>query len=248
MEGQRLRRSTDPTDADVVLGYVDIRQLVTRPGVQVLVFATAKLGFAVVTLSFVAAVFVGRQARAEGDVPGEPRLFLRLATGPAFNYESWSPVRRQPRASYTGWAPVLDVAVGRRVRPRLVIAGDLQLATVVNRTESYLGGSYPLTDTLHFLDSLSAIADYTLWRHPRFHCGGGLGLLVTTDVDTHMGSTATNLGFALSVHAGIAAALARAWSIGVMGRLTFYRFGSHTPPPSASSIGLLPVLLLTFTR
>ena len=199
-------------------------------------------------LAIAAAALSGPQARAEGEATNEPRLYLRLAVGPAFNYESWSPSGGSPGASYTGWAPALDVAVGRRVRPRLVIAGDLQLATVVNRTESYLGGSYPLTDTLHFLDSLSAIADYTLWRHPRLHGGGGLGLLVTNDVDTHMGSAATNLGFALSVHAGYRRRLARAWSIGVMGRLTFYGFGSQTPPPSASSIGFLPVLLLTFTR
>ena len=33
-----------------------------------------------------------------------------------------------------------------------------------------------------------------------------------------------------------------------MGRLTFYGFGSQTPASLASSIGLLPVLLLTFTR
>jgi hypothetical protein len=198
-----------------------------------------------------AAVFLsGPPARAEGEARDEPRLFLRLAAGPALNYEqkSWSLSGGSPGASYTGWAPAVDVAVGWRVRPRLVIAGDLQLAMVVNRTESYLGGSYPLRDTLHFLDALSGIADYSLGRYPQFHGGGGLGLLVTTDVDTHMGSTATNLGFALSVHAGYRRRLARAWSVGVMGRLTFYGFGSQTPPPPASSIGLLPTLLLTFTR
>jgi hypothetical protein len=199
-------------------------------------------------LALATVVVSGPQAHAEGEARNEPRLFLRLAAGPAFNYESWSPSGGSPGASYTGWAPVLDVAAGRRVRPRLIIAGDLQLAAAVNRTESYLGGSYPLTDTLHFLDSFSAIADYTLWRHPQFHGGGGLGFVVTTDVDTHMGSTATNLGFAASVHAGYRRPLAGAWLIGVMGRLTFYRFGSKTPPPPASSIGFLPALLLTFTR
>ena len=71
------------------------------------------LAFAVVTLSVVAAVFVGRQARAEGDVPGEPRLFLRLATGPAFNYESWTPSGGSPGASYTG----VGAGAGRGGRP-----------------------------------------------------------------------------------------------------------------------------------
>jgi hypothetical protein len=199
-------------------------------------------------LVMAAVALSGPPARAEGDARDEPPLFLRLAIGPAFNYESWSPSGGSPGASYTGWAPALDVAVGRRVRPRLVIAGDLQLAAVFDRTESYLGGSYQLKDTLHLLDSLSAIADYTLWRHPQFHGGGGLGLLVTTQVDTHMGGPATNLGFTLSVHAGYRRRLAGNWSIGVMGRVTFYGFGSQTPPPAASSLGFLPALLLTFTR
>lgn len=200
------------------------------------------------TLAVAAALTATLSARAEGEAGSAPRLFLRVGTGPAFDYESWSPSGGSPGASYTGWAPALDVAVGRRLRPRLVIAGDLQLAAVINRTESYLGGSYTLSDTLHLLDSLSAIADYTLWRYPRVHLGGGIGLLVATTVDTHMGSAGTDLGFALSVHAGWERPLRRGWSIGVMGRLTLYGFGSETPPPASSSIGLLPVVLLTFAR
>jgi hypothetical protein len=190
----------------------------------------------------------GRPARAEGDGSSEPRLFLRLAAGPAFNYESWSPDGGSPGASYTAWGPALDVAVGRRVRRGLVIAGDLQLAMLVNRTESYLGGSYPLTDTLHFVDTLGAVVDYTPWSRPRFHVGGSLGVMAATDVDTHMGSTKTSWGWSLSAHAGVRRHLARAWWVGIMARLTFYRFGSDTPPPSSTSVGLLPVLLLTFTR
>jgi hypothetical protein len=211
-------------------------------------FAPALHALALLILSVVVTVLSGRQARAEGDTPGEPGLFLRLATGPAWNGESRSFSGGSSGASYTGWAPVLDVAVGRQVSPRLVLAVDLQLAPVVNRTESYLGGSYPLTETLHFLDSLCAISDYTPRRHPRLHLGGGAGVLVMTDVDTHMGSTATHLGFALSVHAGYRRHLARGWSIGVMGRLTVYGVDSDTPAPPASSVGFLPVLLLTFAR
>lgn len=198
-------------------------------------------------LVIAATLLAVRPARAEGDLDKKPRLYLRLAAGLAFDHESWSPSGGSAGASYTGWAPALDVAVGARVRSRLVIAGDLQLAPVVNRTESYRGGSYPLTDTLHLLDSLSAIAQYTFWRHPSLHVGGGIGLLVTTEVDTHLGSTATNLGFALSVEAGYHRHLRGAWSIGALGRLTFYRFGSDSAPP-ASSLGLVPAALVTFTR
>jgi hypothetical protein len=199
-------------------------------------------------LSVAAAVLGGRQARADGDVPSEPHLFLRLAVGPAFNYESWSPEGGNSGASYTGWGPALEIAVGRQVRRGLVLAGELQLAMIVNRTESYLGGSYPLTDTLHFVDVLGPVVDYTPWSRPWLHVGGGAGLAAATEVDAHMGSTATHFGFALSVHAGYRRHLARAWSIGVMGRLTLYGIESDTPAPPASSVGFLPVLLLTFTR
>jgi hypothetical protein len=199
-------------------------------------------------LAMAAVALSGPQARAGGDAGGEPRLFLRLAIGPAANYESWSPSGGSPGASYTGWAPVLDAAVGRRVRRGLVIAGDLQLASVVNRTESYLGGSYPLGDTLHLVDTLGALVDYTPWSLPRLHVGGGVGLMAATDVDTHMGSTKTSWGWALSAHAGLHRRLARSWSIGLMARLTFYRFASDAPPPSATSVGLLPAVLVTFSR
>lgn len=202
----------------------------------------------VVALALGAAASSARPGHAAGESPAERPLFLSLAVGPAFGYESRSFDGGSPGASYTGWAPALDLAVGRRVRRGLVIAGDLQLAMIVNRTESYLGGSYPLTDTLHFVDTLGALVDYTPWSHPRVHFGGGLGLMAATDVDTHMGSTDTNWGWSLSAHAGIRRRLARGWSIGVMGRLTLYRFTSDTPPPSATSLGLLPVLLVTFTR
>jgi hypothetical protein len=202
----------------------------------------------VATLAIAAALAAGSPARADDLAPTEPRLFLRLAAGPGFGYESWTPEGGSAGASSTGWAPVLDVAVGRRVRPRLVVAGELQLAAIVDRTESYRGGSYPLVDTLHFVDTLSAIADYTLWRYPRLHAGGGVGLMAMTAVDGHMGSTATSWGFALGAHAGYRRPLSHTWSIGVMGRVICYRFASDTPRPSATSTGVLPSLLLTFTR
>ncbi len=206
----------------------------------------------VLAASWIAAALGGRTpARAAGDpaidrAPG-PKAFLWLAVGPAFAVERWSPEGGSPGARYTGWAPALDLAVGRRVRPRLAVAADLQVAPIVDRTEVYRGGSYPLVDTLHFVDTLSAIVDDTLWRHPRFHVGGGVGLLAATDVDTHMGSTATNWGVALSAHAGYSRPLGRGWSLGAMARVTVYRFGSDAPPP-ASSLGILPALLVTFGR
>lgn len=187
-------------------------------------------------------------AQATTESPDFSRLFLRLGVGPAFSAERWSPDGGSAGASTTGWAPALNVAAGWRVRPRLVVAAELQIASVVNRTEHYRGGSYELAGTLHVIDTLSAVIDYAFWRQPRFHAGGGLGLMAATDVDTHMGSRATNLGFALSAQAGYRRPLARNWSVGAMARLTLYRFGSDQPPPSSTSVGVLPALLVTFTR
>jgi len=197
-------------------------------------------------LAMASAWFGVAPARAEGVDP--PRLFLQVAIGPAFNFERWSPDGGSPGASTTGWAPALNLAAGWRARPRLVVAADLQVAPVVNRTESYRGGSYELADTLHVVDTLAVVADVTSWRHPRFHAGGGVGLMAATEVDTHMGSTATNLGVALLAQAGYSRPLARGWSVGAMARLTFYRFGSDQPAPPSTSVGLLPALLVTFTR
>jgi hypothetical protein len=197
-------------------------------------------------LASAAVALSGRPAGATGDLPPARPLFLELAVGPAFSYESWSPAGPSAGASYTGWGTALEVAVGRRVRPRLVLAADLQLAMIVNRTESYLGGSYPLTDTLDFVDTLGTLVDYTLWSRPRWHVGGSAGLMAATRVDTHMGSTDTSWGWSLSAHAGVRRPLARAWSVGLVGRLTFYQFGSNTQP--GTSVGLLPVVLVDFTR
>lgn len=197
---------------------------------------------------FAATLAAQGAARAGGDTGREPRLFVRVAVGAAFDRESWTPSGGTQGARYTGWAPVLELAVGRRLRPRLVIAGDLQLASVVDRTETYRGGSYGLADTLHLLDTLSVIADYGLWRYPRVHVGGGPGLLVVTEIDTQFGGTATNLGGALTGYAEYRRHLGRRWDMGVIAKLTAYAFGSSSPAPSSFSIGILPAVVLTFSR
>ena len=187
-------------------------------------------------------------SRAELESPVEHRLFLRLAAGPAFAYESWQPTGGSPGATYTGWGPAVDVTVGRRLRPGLAIAGDLQLAGIINRSERYLGGSYALADTLHLVDTLGVLADYAPRSRPWFHFGGGLGAVAVTDVDTNMGGAQTSWGWSAAVHAGIERHLSARWSVGLLGRLTLYHFGGDAPPPPSSSTGLLPTLLVTFTR
>jgi hypothetical protein len=199
-------------------------------------------------LSFAAVLAANRSVRAGGDALREPRLFVRLAAGPAFDVESWTPSGPSTGASTKGWAPVLDVAVGRRIRPRLAIAGDLQLASVIDRTQSYRGGSYALADTLHLLDAVSVVVDYRLWRYPWLYVGGGPGLLFASDIDTQFGATATNLGGTLTAYAGYRRYVGRGWNMGVIAKLTLYGFASSSPPPSSVSIGLLSLVLVSFGR
>ena len=107
--------------------------------------------------------------------------------------------------------------------------------------------TYPLADTLHFVDTLAALLDY--YPNPRrgLHVGGTLGLAAITELDTHMGGTQTSLGLAASVHAGYERFVSKRWSAGGMARLGLHHYGTDTPPPAATSTGLLASLLLAFT-
>ena len=184
---------------------------------------------------------------ARADVPPpEGRLFTRFGAGAAFDYERSHPNGGAPGASYTGWGPAFDLGVGRRIRPALALAGELQLAAINDRTQRYLGASYELADTLHLLTSLGVLADYAPQSRPWLHLGGGLGVSMVRDVDTSLGGSQTNWGWAASVHAGVERRISGHWSAGLLGQLTFYRFGSNDPAPGFSTTGLLPMLLAAF--
>lgn len=187
-------------------------------------------------------------ARAEPPPAPERRLFLRLGIGPAFSYESYRPQAPVPGSGYFGLGPALEVEVGWRILPGLVVGGALQSAGILDRDERYLGRWYSLLDSLHLVDTVGGLADYTFRSHPRLHVGATLGALAITDVDTDMGGAQTVWGLAMSVHAGLQRPLRGRWAIGVLARLTFYQVGSGTPAPESAVTGVLPTLLLTFTR
>lgn len=89
-----------------------------------------------------------------------------------------------------------------------------------------------------------AALDYESW-HPD---GGGLGVVAVTDVDTNLGANTTSWGWAVALHAGVERRVSARWAIGLLGRLTIYRFGTDTPPPSSTSTGVLPTLFVTLAR
>lgn len=185
--------------------------------------------------------------RAESNGSTHEGGLVRVAVGPAYLHESWRPSDDGAGAVHTGWGPAIDLTVGRFVRPRVAIAGALQVAGIFNRDETTLGMTFALKDTIRFVDSLAALVDVYPDPARGLHAGGALGIVAVTDVDTHMGSTQTDLGFAGAVHVGWERFVSSRWSAGALFRLSLFHYGSDTPPPAATSNGLLASLLLAFT-
>ena len=194
-------------------------------------------------------VFLGgaRAARADDGAPVHDGRFLRIAAGLAYLHESWTPSSSATDAVHTGWGPALEVALGKFVRPRLALAGSVQLATAINRDETTQGMTYPLTDTLHFVDTISALVDFYPDARRGLHVGGSVGFATITEVDTYMGGAQTSWGLAAALHAGHEWFVSRRWSVGGMARLAFHSYGTDTPPPAATANGLLFSLLVAAT-
>jgi hypothetical protein len=197
--------------------------------------------------AFAGGAAAAASARADDGGRDHQGRVVRIAAGPAYLHESWHPSGGTGDAVHTGWGPALDVTVGKFVRPRLMVAGSLAIASIINRDETTLGTTYPLDDTLHFVDTATALVDFYPNPSRGLHAGGALGIAAITEVDTHMGGSQTSWGPIVALHVGWERFVSRRWSAGGMLRLAFYHYGTDTPPPDASANGLLTSLLLTFT-
>src|SRR4029079_677034 len=128
---------------------------------------------------------------------------------PAYLHESGAPAGGTGAAVHTGWGPALDVTVGKFVRPRLVLAGSLRLAGIINRDETTLGMTYALDDPVHCVDTLAALIDF--YPDPRrgLHAGGSLGVAAITELDTHMRGPQTSGGPASGLQRGLTERMSR---------------------------------------
>src|SRR4051794_34707473 len=127
-------------------------------------------------LAVCAASAVAAAARADDGPRVHRGRVVRIAAGPAYLHESWQPSDGTGDAVHTGWGPALDLTVGQFVRPRLVVAGSFEIAAIVNRDETTLGTTYKLDDTLHFIDSATALVDFYPDPSRGLHGGGALGI------------------------------------------------------------------------
>jgi hypothetical protein len=191
-------------------------------------------------------VIASAAARADDGARVRQGRVVRIAAGAAYLHETWHPSSGGTGdAVHTGWGPALDVTVGVFVRPRLVVAGRLEGAAIINRDETTRGTTYKLDDTLHVVDAAAALVDFYPNPAGGLHAGAALGIAAITELDTHMGGSQTSWGPLVALHAGWEGFVSRRWSAGGMLRVAFYRYGTDTPPPAASVGGLLTSLLLT---
>jgi hypothetical protein len=175
------------------------------------------------------------------------RRFFRLSLGTVYLYEAWSPNGGGPGAVYSGLGWSLEAALGREVRPGLVVGGRWQLAAVIDPNESYDGRTVAAPGTARFLDLLGGFIDETPGPHRRFHFGGGAGVVAGSNLDVHVAGFPTGWGATLSAHVGYDRALSRRWSCGALAQLAVYRVWASESGVSSVSDGLLPTLAIAFT-
>ena len=113
-------------------------------------------------------------ARADTAAAGAGhKLTVRVAAGVAYLHESWSPNDGNPGSVQSGWAPALEVAVGRVLSPGLVVGGLWQGASVFSPTESYAGTDYHITQAVKLSNLVGAfVEDPRLPRVPLRARGG----------------------------------------------------------------------------
>jgi hypothetical protein len=174
-------------------------------------------------------------------------FFLRLSVGAVYLHESWRPDGGGLGAVYGGGGTSLEAAIGKSVRPGLIVGGLWQLVVVTDPNESYGGTTYVVAATDRFLDEVAGFVAY--YPNPRrgFHLGGSAGLVAASNLDRAYGNYTTSWGPALSVRCGYEAFFSSRWSVGALARLEGYRYSTTEASVSSVSYGLLPTLALALT-
>ena len=179
----------------------------------------------------------------------DQKVAIRLAAGVAYLHEGWSPNDGNAGAVQTGWAPALEIAVGRVLSPRLVVGGIWQFASLFSPTESFAGTDYHLEQVVKLVSLVGPFIE-----HPRLpyipvpvRAGIAIGAVTSSFLDTVQTQTQTTLSLAASPYVGYDRRLSKRWSVGALVRVTLYRSVLGDTPPSASTTGVLPSLLAAFT-
>jgi hypothetical protein len=201
----------------------------------------------VLALAFTIVPGVARAAPDTAAGTGGHKLTLRLATGVAYLHESWSPNDGNPGSVQHGWAPVLEVAVGRVLSPRLIVGGVWQIASVFSLTESFAGTDYHFQQVAKLSNLVGAYAEDPRLPHLPIRVGIAVGAVASSFLDTAQAATETTWALAVSPYVGYDHQLSKRWAVGAIARVNVYRSLFSDTPSSATTTGLLPSLLAAFT-
>jgi hypothetical protein len=185
-------------------------------------------------------------ARAGQGTEAEPRLLLRLGTGAAYVHESWTPGDGNPGSIKTGWAPVLEIALGRAFSADLVAGGLLQVTPLFAPTESFAGVSYHLTDQIDLISLAGLFVEDAFLPRLPLRAGISVGAVVSTLFDEAQQQRQTRVGVGLSPYLAWDRRLSGRWRAGLLARTAIYRNVSGDLPSSASAGGVVTSVLLTF--
>ncbi len=188
-------------------------------------------------------------ARAAPDRPpgADHQLTLRIAAGAAYLHESWSPNDGNAGSVQNGWAPALEVAVGRTLSPRLAIGGAWQVASVFWLTESFGGTDYHFMRVVKLWNLIGAYAEDPRLPRVPVRAGMALGLVASSFLDRAQAQSDTTYALAASPYLGYQRRVWRRWSLGVLARCTLYRSVLGETPESGRTTGIVPSLMVTFT-
>jgi hypothetical protein len=187
-----------------------------------------------------------RAAPDAAQTAGGHKLTLRVSAGAAYLHESWTPHDGNPGSVQSGWAPALEVAVGRTLSPRLAIGGVWQSASVFSLAESFAGTDYHLMRVVKLWNLVGAYAeDPRLPRIP-LRAGIALGFVASSFLDAAQEQIDTTYAVAASPYLGYDRRVWRRLSVGALARCTLYRSVFGDNPASATTTGVVPSLMVTF--
>ena len=186
--------------------------------------------------------------RADQGAGPEHKLSLSVATGAAYVRESWNPNDGNPGSVKTGWAPAVDISVGRVLSPNLIAGVILEATALFDPTESFAGNDYQLTDVADVVCLTGVFLEDR--RLPRVPVRAGLAVGAVTSLlyDHAQDQVQTRLGVGFSPYVGYDRRVSGPWWIGLLARVAFYQNVAGDIPSSATARGLVTSLLLTFTR
>jgi hypothetical protein len=193
------------------------------------------------------AVTLPASARGDEGVDVAHGLSLRLATSAAYVRESWSPNDGNPGAVKTGWAPVVEIAVGRALSRDVAVGGILQLTPLFAPSESFAGNSYELTDEVDLVVFAGAFVEDPRLPVIPVRAGIAVGAVTSLLLDQAQDQLQSRLGIGISPYVGYDRRVSGRWRAGLLARTTLFRNVAGDAPPSATAGGLITSLLVTFT-